>query len=170
MTLLPFSIRPELPEDSAAIDHLHAISFGPGRYARAAFRVREGVPHDMGTSFTATLDGEMIGSVRLTPILIDETEAMLLGPLAVVPKVKGRGAGRALMMECMHAAKQQGVDFVLLVGDVPYYGPFGFQAAPRGSIVFPAPVDPARVLLADLREEPQGLPKGIVIARQPVAA
>lgn len=167
MTLLPFSIRPELPEDCPAIDALHTVSFGPGRFARAAFRVREGFAHDAQLSFVASHDGRMIGSVRLTPVLIGASAVMLLGPLAVMPEYKGRGAGRTLMMECMNAAANRDVDYVLLVGDAPYYGPFGFKSAPVGSIRFPAPVDPARVLLADLRTLKTDLPTGAVTARQP---
>jgi len=89
----------------------------------------------------------------------------LLGPLAVIPEYKGRGAGRTLMMECMNAAANQDVDYVLLVGDAPYYGPFGFKPVPVGSIRFPAPVDPARVLLADLRTLKSHLPTGAVTVR-----
>lgn len=174
MTCLSFSVRHELPADCPAIDTLHALSFGPGRFARAAFRVREGVAHDPKTSFVAMLEAEMIGSVRLTPIRIGASAAMLLGPLAVLPQYKGRGAGRRLMMESLQACSALGVNFVLLVGDQPYYGPFGFVRAPAGSIRFPAPVDPARVLVADLRSDggqvhgadlpDSGLPSGSVIA------
>lgn len=170
MTCLPFSVRRETPADCTAIDTLHALSFGPGRFARAAFRVREGIAHDPGTSFVATLGGEMIGSVRLTPVLIGTCGAMLLGPLAVSPQYKSRGAGRKLMIEAMQACSGLDVDFVLLVGDQPYYGPFGFVRAPAGSIRFPAPVDPARVLVADLRSNDGrtgciGMPEGLVVAR-----
>jgi len=162
MTCLPFSVRHERPADCPAIDILHALSFGPGRFARAAFRVREGVTHDPETSFVAMLEAEMIGSVRLTPIRIGASAAMLLGPLAVLPQYKGRGAGRRLMMESLQACTARGVSFVLLVGDQPYYGPFGFVRAPAGSILFPAPVDPARVLVADLRSNiRQGQSKGL---------
>lgn len=174
MTSFPISVRLETPADCPAIDTLHAVSFGPGRFARAAFRIREGIAHHPRTSFVATFDGEMIGSVRLTQILIGTRAAMLLGPLAVLPEFKGRGAGRKLMIESMRACCEVGVEFVLLVGDHPYYSPFGFAPAPAGSIRFPAPVDPARVLVADLRSDigglhsaelpDAGLPTGAVVA------
>ena len=38
--------RLERPTDAAAIDALQHAAFGPGAYARAAFRVREQAPHD----------------------------------------------------------------------------------------------------------------------------
>jgi len=36
------------------------------------------------------------------------------------------------------------------VGDMPYYGRFGFVPVPRGHIVLPGPVDPARLLALEL--------------------
>jgi predicted N-acetyltransferase YhbS len=38
-------------------------------------------------------------------------------------------------------------NFVLLVGDPPYYVPLGFVPVKPGAIRFPRPVDPARVLV-----------------------
>src|SRR3712207_6553088 len=52
MTQLPLVIRPEEPSDAAAIERLHERAFGPGRFARTAFRLREGVPHSLDLSFT----------------------------------------------------------------------------------------------------------------------
>ena len=41
MTELPLLIAAERPEDAAAIERLHERTFGPGRFARTAFRIRE---------------------------------------------------------------------------------------------------------------------------------
>jgi len=151
MTACPFSFRPELPEDDAEIDILHAQAFGPGRFVRAAFRLREGVPHAPDLSFVATLDGALVASVRLTPITIGGRPALLLGPLAVKPPHKGRGAGKRLVRAALEAAREGGHSVVLLVGDEPYYGPLGFARLARHAISLPAPVDPDRVLVAGLR-------------------
>ncbi len=150
MTACPFSFRPELPEDNAEIETLHAQAFGPGRFARAAFRLREDVPHDPALSFVATRDGALAASVRLTPITIGERPALLLGPLAVKPPYKGQGAGRHLVHTALEAARSRGHSVVLLVGDEPYYGPLGFRRLERDAIVLPAPVNPDRVLVAGL--------------------
>lgn len=150
MSDLSFSLRPELPEDLAAVDALHAEAFGPGRFARTAFRLREGVPHDPRLSFSALIDGTLVGSVWLTPMRIGNTPALLLGPLTVSPLVKHKGIGRALMKRAMEEATAAGHALVLLVGDEPYYGPFGFKMVPPGSIEMPGPVDPRRLLIAEL--------------------
>lgn len=162
MSVLSYDIRLETPEDDAAIEDLHAGAFGPGRFARTAFRIREGVPQDARLSFVAEADGELLGSVRLTPILIGEARAQLLGPLAVSPSYKSVGIGRALMRRALQEAAMLGEALVLLVGDLPYYGPFGFNRVPPGRIVLPGPVDPERLLIAELLKGAAASASGMV--------
>lgn len=150
MTAQPFSYRLESPADSAEIEALHAEAFGPGRFARAAFRLREGVPHLPTLSFVAVVDEGVAASVRLTPIAIGERPALLLGPLAVKPSFKGRGAGKQLVRMAAEAARNDGHAVLLLVGDLPYYGPLGFEQLAPHAITMPAAVDPERVLVAGL--------------------
>ncbi len=164
MTSPIYAIRPEAPDHEPPIDHLHAVCFGPGRHVKAAFRVREGSEPVRSLSFVALNGPGLIGSVRYTAITIGTTEAMLLGPLAVHPTYSGKGAGRALVRASLEAAAAQFVSFVVLVGDLPYYGPLGFAPVAPGSIGFPAPVDPARVLVARPGGHKKTLPGGVVAA------
>ena len=53
MSELSLTILPETSDDAVAIDRLHERTFGPGRYAKTAYRIREGVSHDLALSFTA---------------------------------------------------------------------------------------------------------------------
>jgi predicted N-acetyltransferase YhbS len=151
MTTPEFSYRLEQEADGATIDTLHDVTMGPGRFARAAFRLREGVPYHPNLSFVATVNGLIVGSVRMTPILIGGRPALLLGPLAVHPDHKGQGAGRTLVRLALHAARSAAHKVVMLVGDEPYYGPLGFTRLAPGAITLPAPVDPLRVLVAGLQ-------------------
>jgi predicted N-acetyltransferase YhbS len=150
MNALVFAYRREIPADDPVIEDLHARAFGPGRFARAAFRLREGVPHDPDLSFVATLAGRVVASVRLTPIRIGTLPALLLGPLVVDPEYKGKGAGKKLVRISLEAARDGGHRLVLLVGDEPYYGPLGFARLPPYAVTLPGPADPARVLVASL--------------------
>jgi predicted N-acetyltransferase YhbS len=89
--------------------------------------------------------------LRLTEIMIGgEGGALLLGPLVVATEAAGQGYGRALVSNVLEKAKDSGIQLVVLVGDEPYYGRFGFEPVPPGQIVFPGPVDPARILAAEL--------------------
>jgi predicted N-acetyltransferase YhbS len=143
--------RPERPSDAPAVEALQRITFGPGAFARAAFRVREQAPHDPALSFVTERDGELIGSVRLTPIRVGERPGLLLGPLVVDPTYKGLGYGKALVRHAVAEARGAGHAFIVLVGDEPYYGPLGFKRLPPKRVTLPAPVDPARLLVTELK-------------------
>ena len=149
MTTLSVDILPEAPQDGPAVDRLHERTFGPGRFARSAYRLREGVPADPALSFIARVGTFLVGSVRMTPILIGEHPALLLGPLTVEPAFEKRGIGAALTARAIEAATAAGHRLVLLVGDEAYYRRFGFQRVPRGRVTLPGPVDPDRVLVRE---------------------
>ena len=139
-------IVPEQPADHAAIELLGALAFGPGRYARTAFRIREEALHDPALSLVAKRDGVLVGSVRMTAIRIGTQPAWLLGPLVVVPQLKGLGIGKALVAQAVAAAGRTDAPAVLLVGDAPYYEPLGFRRVDTGRVMLPGPVDPRRLL------------------------
>jgi predicted N-acetyltransferase YhbS len=150
MTDLSLTILPEISDDAQAIDRLHERTFGPGRYARTAYRIREGVAHSLDLSFTARIGTLLVGSVRLSPIRIGETPALLLGPLTVEPPFRDRGIGLNLIERALKEAKAKGHKLVVLVGDEPYYQRCGFKRIPKGAVTMPGPVDPQRLLVAEL--------------------
>jgi predicted N-acetyltransferase YhbS len=150
MSDLALTILAETADDAPAIERLHERTFGPGRFARSAYRLREARDHLFALSFTARVGTLMVGSVRLTPVLIDTTPALLLGPLTVEPPFRDRGIGKALIERALDDAKKQGHKLVLLVGDEPYYGKHGFRTIPKGQVKLTGPVDPARLLVAEL--------------------
>ncbi|HEY2756274.1 MAG TPA: N-acetyltransferase [Pseudolabrys sp.] len=150
MSELQLTILPETAGDTVAIDRLHERTFGPGRFARSAYRIREGRGHVLDLSFTARIGTLLVGSVRLTPICIGDTPALLLGPLTVEPPFRSHGIGRALIDRSLANAKAKGHTLVVLVGDEPFYGKAGFKCIPKGQVKMPGPVDPARLLIAEL--------------------
>jgi predicted N-acetyltransferase YhbS len=150
MTDPAFAILPETADDALAIERLHERTFGPGRYAKSAYRLRERMPHRPELSFTARIGTLLVGSVRLSPIRIGETRALLLGPLTIEPPFRERGIGYALIERAVAEAKAKGHRLVVLVGDEPYYGKSGFKRIPKGRALMPGPVDPARLLVCEL--------------------
>jgi|SRR5579871_466842 len=153
-----WSIRHERPEDAPLVAALNAESFGPGRFARAAFRLREGVHPEEKLSFVAIEDGKLRGNVRFWPVMAGGKPTLMLGPLAVQSDQRGRGIGIALMVRGLEEAKALGHKYVILVGDLPYYSRVGFRqigfaarkegekGPPSSKLVFPGPVDPMRIL------------------------
>lgn len=144
----PWLIRSERPGDAEAVEALVDLAFGPGRFAKTAYRLREGVRPEARLSFVAQ-DGDadaLRGSVRFWPVVIGQAPALLLGPLAVIPQLRGRGIGVSLMQHGIHAAAALDYGSVILVGDEPYYSKVGFARLMPGQIRFPGPIDPDRVL------------------------
>ena len=150
MSELALTILPETPGDATAIERLLERTFGPGRYAKTAYRIREGRGHLLALSFTARIGSLLVGSVRLTPICIGDVPALLLGPLTIEPPFRERGIGTALIKRALHDAAAKGHKLVVLVGDEPFYGKCSFKRIPKGQVKLPGPVDPARLLVAEL--------------------
>jgi predicted N-acetyltransferase YhbS len=151
-------VAPELAQDRAGVDALIERAFGPGRFAKAAERLRENNAPDLSLSFVAKAGGEIVGCVRMWPILIGAAPAVLLGPFAVEDAWRSRGFGGALIEHACEAARRQGWPIVLLVGDEPYFRRHGFVHPAAGQVVMPGPVDRRRVLWLDLAGAP--LPSG----------
>jgi len=151
-----WQVRLERPADAAQVAALNAESFGPGRFAKSAYRLREGVDPVAALSFVAVEPvpggGEILrGSVRFWPIRVGGHEELLLGPLAVQGDQRGRGIGIALMQAGIAAAQSGAWRAILLVGDEPYYTRVGFARLPVGRVKFPGPVDQNRILGLSLK-------------------
>lgn len=146
-----WQIRLESGADGAAVEALNADAFGPGRFAKSAYRLREGVKPVASLSFVAVEDGVLRGSVRFWPIRVGGHEELLLGPLAVQSGQRGRGIGIELMQAGIEAAKAGPWRGILLVGDEPYYAKVGFSRLPPGRVKFPGPVDQNRILGLSLK-------------------
>ena len=141
------TIRHERIADIAAREALLDEAFGIGREAKTAERLREDrLPAD-GLSFIATDRGSVVGTVRLWHIAPAHGQpALLLGPLAVASTHRGRGIGAMLMLRALREAQRRGHAAVLLVGDAPYYGRFGFSAQKTGALRLPGPHERHRLL------------------------
>lgn len=147
-----FTLHPEQPQHAAAIDQIVNQAFGPDRLQKTVYKLRQNVPHIAELAFVALDDNNIVwASIRYWPIMIAaKWPAVLLGPLAVHPDRAGQGMGKALMRYSLERARLQGHGCCILVGDRPYYAPFGFaHAAPYG-LELPGPVDPDRFQVKEL--------------------
>jgi predicted N-acetyltransferase YhbS len=152
MAGLDIVISAERAADADSVKLLEERAFGPGRFVRSAYRLREGNPHDPALSFVARVSTLVVGSVRVSPIRIGQRPALLLGPLTVDPAFRSKGIGRMLVEAAIAAARNSGHAVMLLVGDEAYYGRMGFQRLRPWSVAMPGPVDPMRVLALPLAE------------------
>jgi predicted N-acetyltransferase YhbS len=165
------NIRPETRRDVAAREALLDASFGPARSAKTAQRLREDrLPADH-LAFVACRNGEVIGTVRLWNVCAGPGRpALLLGPLAVARECRNTGIGAALVRHALAAASARGHGAVLMVGDAPYYGRFGFSSEKTGTLWLPGPYERERLLACELRPGALDGARGLVSATGRTAA
>jgi predicted N-acetyltransferase YhbS len=165
-------IRHETPFDVARREALLDEAFGDGRSAKTAERLREDRLPERGLSFVACAEGgRMIGTVRLWNISAGPGRAaLLLGPLAVASDFRARGVGGELMRQALEQAERRGHRAVLLVGDAPYYGRFGFSAEKTGALWLPGPYARERLLARELVPGALDGARGLINATGRIAA
>jgi predicted N-acetyltransferase YhbS len=148
----PFAIRAERATDVVARETLLDACFGENRHMRTCERLRDGRAPAEGLAFSAVRQGRLIGTVRLWHVNAGGKPALMLGPLAVDPSCRKLGVGNALMNYALEAAEMRGHGAVVLLGDAPYYAPFGFSAIKTGAMSLPGPFERNRLLGLELRD------------------
>ncbi|MCV3207229.1 N-acetyltransferase [Mesorhizobium sp. YC-39] len=148
-----FVVTAETSADVAAREALLDRAMGPKRRKKSSEKLRRGRRPSEGLAFIARdASGAVTGTVRLWDVVLGEggPTALLLGPLAVDPTLKNAGIGSALMRHAVAEAARLGHAVILLVGDAPYYGRFGFSAAKTGALAMPGPYERHRLLALEL--------------------
>lgn len=153
-----FIIRNETAQDERAREALLDRAMGEGRRRKSSEKLRRGRLPSEGLAFVArNADGALVSTVRLWDIQAGHdasgksVRALLLGPLAVEPSLKGHGIGAALMRHAIAEAARLGHGAVILVGDPEYYGRFGFSGVNIAGLAMPGPVERRRFLALELK-------------------
>lgn len=137
-------LRPEAPKDHWEVEALYDLCFAPGREALSSYRLRDAVPPVADLCLVVIGDRVVAGAIRFWPVRVGPARALLLGPVAVHPTHQGEGIGAWLIREGVDRARARAWQRMLLVGDVPYYGRFGF--ARLEGVTMPPPTNPERIL------------------------
>jgi len=144
-----FDLAQETKDDWWEVEALYDLCFAPGREALSSYRLREGVAPVKALCLVARdADDILAGAIRVWPVQVAHWPVLLVGPVAVHPTRHGEGLGAYLIREVLDRARAAGWARAMLVGDVPYYGRFGFKRL-RG-VEMPPPTNPERVLGIDL--------------------
>lgn len=145
------SIRHERASDVGAREALLDQAFGDTRTRKSSERLREDRLPAEGLAFIAADGKRVIGTARLWNVGCGNgAQALLLGPVAVSEDSRGKGIGAELVRHGVREAKRLGHDAVILVGDAPYYGRFGFTADKTGALWMPGPFERHRLLAVEL--------------------
>ena len=140
-----YQLEEETDADWWEVEALYDLCFAPGRTALSSYRLRDDVA--MVAALCLVLrdaDGILAAAIRYWPVQVAGRPVLLLGPVAVHPTRQGEGLGGFLIHESLTEARRLGWRRVMLVGDAPYYGRFGFRKLPE--VVMPPPTNPDRVL------------------------
>ncbi len=145
------TLRQERPADVKAREALLDDAFGDTRARKTSQRLRDGrLPAD-GLSLIAADGRRVIGTARLWNVTCASgQQAVLLGPVAVATDCRKRGIGAALVRRALREARRLGHGAVILVGDAPYYGRFGFAAEKAAGLRLPGPFERHRLLAHEL--------------------
>jgi predicted N-acetyltransferase YhbS len=138
-------------------------ALGENWTTRSSHQLRLGNQQDENLSLVAFLDGKLVGTVRLWPIQAGTAgDALLLGPLAIEPKLQGLGLGKEMMLKVIELAKARGHGAIVLVGDAPYYERVGFSAKPTWAMRMPGRYDQNRLLGLELKPNYLSSQEGVI--------
>jgi predicted N-acetyltransferase YhbS len=140
-----YRLEEETPNDWWEVEGLYDLCFAPGRTALSSYRLRDGVDpvKDLCTVCRDT-EGVLAAVIRYWPVRVAGRPVLLLGPVAVHPTRQGEGLGGLLIHETLAEGRRLGWERVMLVGDAPYYGRFGFRRL--DGVIMPPPTNPDRIL------------------------
>jgi predicted N-acetyltransferase YhbS len=159
------TIRHERSTDIPTRERLLDAALGTARVAKPSERVREGRFAADGLSLVAIENGRIVGTVRLWNVNAGlGRPALLLGPLAVAADARNRGIGTMLIQRALREARARKHGAVVLVGDAPYYGRFGFSAEKTGALRLSGPYEQDRLLGLELKRGALDGARGVIRA------
>jgi len=144
------SIRIEKTTDVTAREALLDEAYGPSRFRKPSEKIRRGRQPAEGLALVAVDGDRIVGTARLWHVACGDRPALLLGPVAVACDRQRGGIGAALIAQAVDAARARGHRAIVLVGDAPYYGRFGFTSDKTGALAMPGPFERHRLLGLEL--------------------
>ncbi|MEV7417028.1 bifunctional class I SAM-dependent methyltransferase/N-acetyltransferase [Streptomyces sp. NPDC089919] len=156
-------VRPERPQERAAVHAVHAAAFPTPEEADLVDALRADPAAWLpGMSYVAeAADGSVAAHALLTRCHVDGVPALALAPVASVPGSQRQGAGSAVVAALLDAARAAGEGLVLVLGDPAYYQRFGFVRASRYGIRAPFEV-PDEYMMALVLDGSAAVPAGTI--------
>ncbi len=129
-------IRPENPEDIAAIRIVNERAFGRPAEANLVDALRRNGKATL--SLVAEGDSQVVGHILFSPVTIESGDEQFAGvglaPMAVLPETQNRGVGSSLVKYGLDRCREARHQFVVVLGHPDYYPRFGFVPASRFGI------------------------------------
>ena len=134
------TIRPERPEDAAAIRAVHLAAFPTPAEADLVELIRASDRFVPELSIVAhERDGRVVGHLLLSYVRLEgpDEPVLALAPMAVLPESQRRGIGSDLVRAALDVAEVREEPLVVVLGHPWFYPRFGFRPASRYGIVPP---------------------------------
>jgi len=124
-------IRPERPDDVAAIRDVNERAFGTSTEARLVDQLR--AANKAVISLVALHGDQLVGHILFSPVTITTAPQSFRGvglaPMSVLPEFQNQEIGSRLVRDGLVACRDAGYDVVVVLGHVGYYPRFGFARA-----------------------------------------
>jgi putative acetyltransferase len=153
-------VHREREEDRARIYEIVTAAFGREGEAKLVDLLRKTTPLEHFISIVAEVDGVLEGHTLFSPISIEQTPALALAPVAVVPGAQNKGLGTAMIRAGLDMCREAGHKIVVVVGHPEYYPRFGFTSARAKGLEAPFPVSDEAFMVLEL--SPQAGVHGMV--------
>ena len=126
-------VRPESPDDHAAVYDLVLAAFGGPAEAELVTRLR---PLEHVLSLVAVQNGDVVGHIMFSPVTLfnsdgepQKVKLVGLAPVAVLPSQQKSGVGGALIRDGLVRCTDANYVGCFLIGHPDYYPRFGFKPA-----------------------------------------
>lgn len=139
MKMADFTIRSERPEEYREVENLVRESFWnvyrPGCYEHYVIHVLRNDPAFIKElDLVMEMDGKLIGQNMFMKTIINADDGRIvpvltMGPIGIIPELKRKGYGKALLDHSLQKAKELGYGAVLFEGNIGFYGKSGFTFA-----------------------------------------
>lgn len=130
-------IRPENPQDFAAVADINIQAFGRNEEAVIVALLRQRPSYTPKFSLVAEEKGQLLGHALFTPCQVVYAGALrrmiILAPIAVHPNAQKQGVGAALIREGHRIAQTEGFEAAMLLGHPTYYPRFGYETGVFGA-------------------------------------
>jgi putative acetyltransferase len=148
------TIRLEKPEDIPAIRIVNELAFGRPAEADLVDALRRN--GKSAVSLVAEDDDRIVGHILFSPVTVETVEREMVGaglaPLAVIPERQNQRIGSMLVEHGLRRCREEGHQYVVVLGHPDYYPRFGFVPAGRFGIKSEYDVADEVFMVMELRE------------------
>ncbi len=132
------NIRKETPEDYLQVIELtekafESLEISDHNEGKLVDKLRKAPTFVDELSLVAELNGQLVGHILFTPIVIEngaqQFQSLVLAPVSVLPEFQKMGIGGQLIRAGHQKATELGFQSVILIGHPEYYPRFGYKKA-----------------------------------------